>query len=249
MSFKEYQSSLAPTYIKVDYFKNAQEEIFGIAKDDVSDSARNAVLSGFIQTAPNDSLDLIGSNFNLDRCMSMSDDEWRIKLSQAWDIWQTSGTPARLIQEIKDLGFPNVHILPEWIEVSPGVFVKSLPIMDQNPAMDDPANGFWSNFWVIIDQPHGFTGRLWGSPPAGIWGTGVSGVPYKWGDVYGDQDTLACLVALIKKFKPAWTSCRGIIFLLPGAKVWGMPHWGDGSVWGLDPTKYIIQYIVENWEE
>lgn len=249
MNFVEYQLSLSPTTVLVDDFKRKQEEVFGKVKDLVVEGANEAVLAGFVSTAPVDALNTLGHNFNLDRCNGLTDEEWRIKLSQAWTVWQTSGTPARLIQEIKDLGFPNVYIIPEWLEVTPGVFIKTLPIMDQNPAMDDPANGFWSNFWVVIDQPHGFTGHIWGTPSAGIWGTGVAGVPYKWGAVDGDQDMLACIVNLIKKFKPAWTSCRGIIFLLPGAKVWGVPHWGDGTLWGLDATKYLVYRIIEDWEQ
>lgn len=257
MSFKEYQVQLAPTYIKVDYYKNAQEEVFGTVKDLVTDGTSDAVLAGFIQTAPDDALDSLGHNFNLDRCKMMSDDAWRAKLETAWTIWQTSGTPARMIQEVKDLGFPNVYILPQYLETSPGVFVKTLPtVIDTNnsgtqwaPNSMEQQGNFWSNFWIVINQPHGYTGRLWGTPPAGIWGTGYLGQPYKWGSVFGDQDMLACLVDVIKKFKPAWTSCRGIVFLLPGAKLWAMPNWGDGTLWGLDPTKFVIHRMIENWEE
>jgi len=255
MTFKEYQSQLAPTYIKLDYYKNAQEEIFGTVKDEVSDAARDAVLAGFVDTAPNDALDILGQNFNIDRCQMMSDDDFRMKLSKAWDYWQTSGTPARLIKEIKDLGLPNVYILPQYVEFPSGVFTKTLPVVDTNnsttiwaPNSMEEQGNFWSNFWVIIDQPHGFNGRLWGSTEAGIWGVGYAGIHYKWGSVTGDQDLLACIVETIKKLKPAWTSCRGIVFLKTGAKVWGEPHWGDGTLWGLDPSKYVIYRLQEDWE-
>lgn len=250
MSFKEYQVSLAPTYIQEDYYKRSQEEVFGIIKDAVADAANEAVLAGFAETAPDDALDSIGHNFNLDnKCDALPYSQYRLKLLEAWEVWKSSGTPARLIKEIQDLGFPNVSIIPQWIETAPGIFVKSLPsVIDTNPFME--ANPFWSNFWVVINQPHSFTGHIWGTPPAGIWGTGTGGFPYKWGSVEGDQDLLSCIVNLIKKFKPAWTSCRGIVFLLPGAVTWDDGHlWDPLVLWGLDPSKIVIHRIIENWEE
>ena len=256
-TFKEFQPGRCPTYFKVDYYKNSYEEILGALKDNITDAANNAVMAGFLGTAPNDALNSLGHNFNLDRCNMMSDTDWREKLKRAWNIWMSSGTPALLIQEIKDLGFPNVYILPQYIETSPGVFIKTLPgVIDTNnsgtiwaPNSMEEQGNFWSNFWLVIDQPHGYTGHIWGTPSSGIWGNGVANIPYKWGSVAGDQEMLACIVNLIRKFKPAWTSCRGIVFLLPDAKVWGEPDWGDGTLWGLDPSDYIIHRIIENWEE
>lgn len=249
MSFKTYQVGLSPTYILEDEYKRKQEEVFGEVKDLVADATNEAILAGFIDTAPDDALDAIGHNFDLDnKCANLTYDQFRVKLSQAWKFWQSSGTPARLIKEIQDLGFPNVAIVPQWIEVTPGVFKKSFPtLLDSNPYME--THPFWSNFWVVINQPHSFTGHIWGTPGAGIWGIGTTGTPYKWGSVSGDQDLLACLVSLIKKLKPAWTSCRGIVFLLPGAVTWASFNWADGTLWGLDPSKVVVHSIIEQWEE
>lgn len=249
MNFVEYQKFLSPTTFQEDPIDKF-EEILGLEKDDVDKGANNAILAGFTNTAPLDALNSLGNNFNIDRPPPLTDLQWRMKLAKQWEFWQTSGTPARLISEIKDYGFPNVSIIPEYVETSPGNFMKSLPINDQNPAMDIASGGWWSNFWVIIDQPHPFVARKWGSPQAGKWGLGdtVYG-QYKWGSVYGDPSILANLKKLIKKLKPAWTSCRGIIFLFAGAHLWGDGHsWGDGTLWGFPPGTYLVERIVEEWE-
>ena len=258
MNFKEYQPYLSPTFIQEDYYKRSQQEIFGQEKDDIVDSAKNAIKQGLIQFADNDALLSLGNNFDIDKSPYSSFEYFRQKLGQAWVYWQTSGTPARLISEIKEQGFANVYILPQYIEAPPGVFTKTLPnVIDVNNAgtqwaprsMEEQGN-FWSNFWIVIDQPHDYVARKWGNfTTSGKWGTGTNSQGYVWGSVFGDPVLLAYLKSLIKKLKPAWTSCRGIVFLFGATKVWAEPNWGDGTLWGWGPNDYAIERMLENWEE
>lgn len=241
-----------PSYMldpdKFGYFQQS-----GQMKDDINSAAQDAIQNSFVKYAPVDALDKIGNTFNITKPQPMNYEAYRAKLDKHWDYWRTSGTPNRLLTEIHDYGFPNVAIIPEWIEVTPGNWVKSLPITDPKPQMDLPIDpesgtGWWSNFWVVIRLPHSFTARLWGSAEAGKWGIGGTDGTYLWGSIAGNQAVLASLKALIRKLKPAWSSCRGIVFGLAGFPAWGDFEWGDGTVWGLLPNTYGVEFVREPWE-
>ena len=182
MRFKEYQPYLAPGYFKDDEHKNKFEEASGQMKDDVSDSLTNSMLNAYTEKAIDPvALDYIGKDYNIRKPPPFNTEQWRIKLGKAWDYWNTSGTPSRLITELKDAtGFPNIIIVPQYLETAPGIFSKTLPIVDLNPTIE-AANNFWSNFWVLIEQPHTFLPDKWGSPQVGKWGQAI-----KWGGVSGD---------------------------------------------------------------
>jgi len=250
--YKQYTEQLLPPWAltpdKVPYFA-----VSGSMKDDVNTATQDAIQDSFIQSAPDDALLNLGSNFNIDKAPPFTNAQYKAKLEEHWQYWKTSGTKSRLLTEIKSYGYPNAYIIPEYIEFPSGTFTKTIPVKDPNPAMDNGKDttgvGWWSNFWVIIDQPHPFTLRKWGTPPAGIWGVGAppNGI-YKWGSLDGDPQQLAALVALIRKLKPAWTSCRGLVFLLIPGGYWGSFNWGDGTLWGLDPSSYSVYPVLEDWE-
>lgn len=249
--YQQYSEILLPPWCltpnKLPLFDTA-----GILTDNLNSASIDSVQDSFIQDAPSDVLPHLGNNFNIPRPPGMSDATYRNKLEHQWDYWLTSGTPARLITEIQSYGYPNVSIIPEWIESPPGTWTKSLPITDPNRFMDVPLDpggvGWWSNFWIIINQPHPFTQRLWGTPASGTWGTGGPDGSYLWGGVAGDQNALKALVDIIQKLKPAWTSCRGIVFGLTGFITWGSFNWNDGTHWGVPMGTYAVYYIRENWE-
>lgn len=233
-------------------------QVSGQMKDDVLNGAKYSIKDTVVSIAPVDALDEIGSDFNIDRSPIFTDAEYRAKLQTNWDYWRSSGTPARLITEVESYGYTGVSIIPQWTEISPGNWVKTIPnIIDPLPAMEFPNDrsytnttgvGWWSNFWLVIPQPHPFTPILWGTPDAGLWGTGGPFGPYKWGGIAGDQNAIRMLVALIKKLKPAWTSCRGIIFGYDDFKTWGSFNWDDGTLWGIPTGSYSVYFIREDWE-
>ena len=244
MSFETWESeALAPAFFQddpiLDFIK-----IYGREKDFVIDGAKQGVVLGLKDYADSQSLPLIGQNFATEKPFPFTELQYREKLKQSWNRWITSGTPNRLITEIKELGFTKVYIVPQYVESPPGKFKLYIPGLDDHNSQIAALGNFWSNFWVVIDQPHNFTRFLWGSPPPlGEWGSG-----YLWGAVNGDINILRQLVRIIKQMKPAWTSCRGIIFIQPGVKIWGVPNWNDGTLWGLNPQDYAVLRISEDWE-
>ena len=118
---------------------------------------------------------------------------------------------------------------------------------------------FWSNFWLVIGQPNSFQQILWGQQVGGIplqWGAlNTNGRAYLWGDIVGDPNLIGDLVTIIRQFKPAWTSCRGIIFLgnQTGFSLqWNQFNYGTaGDKYGLgEPTGtgFALFRIYETWE-
>ena len=250
MNFKEYQPAICPTYVREDEFKNKQEIVFGDMKDQINISALNAMYNGFVSTSLDMySLDSLGDNFNMTRSPIFNELAWRTKLGKVWDFWNTSGTPSRLLTELKEAsGFPGIYLIPQYVEVAPGIFNKSIPVLDINSQIETLGN-FWSNFWIVIDQPHSYLPIKWGSAAAGKWNIAGSGYTMKWGGLDGDQGLLVYMEKLIKKLKPAWSMCRGIVFIFSGgAPLWGKPAYNDGTFWGWLPGSYGIYRIVENWE-
>lgn len=250
MNFVQLEAYKSPTFFldpPVDKFF----AILGKEKDAVIDGVTDAIQAGFVQTAPIDALDELGGNFNIDKPAPFTDGQYRDKLGHAWDFWRTSGTPARLIKEVNDYGYPNVTIVPQWVEAPPGTFTKTFPgITDPNPDMNIASGAWWSNFYLVIDFPHpSFVKRKWGTPESGKWLTGDSFGTYKWGTPYGDLNIIGSLKKLIRKLKPAWTSCRGIIFVLAGGTFWGNFNWGDGTTYGGGISEYAHYPLVEEWEE
>lgn len=237
MSYKDYEVSILPTRMaqkgKVEYFEESGE-----MKDEEREAVIDATQARFIDYAPDDALLLIGSNDSIEKPEALTNDQYRDKLKTVWDRWQKSGTPAQLIKEIRDLGFPGkISIIPKYIEIAPGQWRPSLPDLVGNPDTD-PMKNFWSVFYVVIGQPHGYTQILWGD---WVWGDGTL-----WGGIKGDQTLLTRIIQLIQQLKPAHTTCRGIVFELGISKQWDDFNWGDGTLYGL--PQYALLQLREDWE-
>ena len=230
-NLQQYQRDLIPTYEDKDPLKDF-EEILGITKDIALDASKASVKSGFIQTAPVDALYHLGINANTPKPEIFTDDQYRDKLAKNWDRWTLSGTVNQLVSDIKELGFPRVAVVPVWTLVAPDKYINTLGIDEINPDMQN----FWSSFWVVIDKPHGYQVVNWGVPK---WGE------FLWGEVTGDKVKLARAVAIIKQLKPAWTSCRGIVFVQGTEKLWDTFNWGTN----LFGASLGVFRIKENWEE
>lgn len=254
-NYEIYTQNLLPTWMltkdKLPYF-----DVSGDLKDEAASAAVDAVQDSFIQTAPVDALSHIGVNDYIERPENFSDAQYRAKLQRSWDIWNRSGTPNLLISEIKELGLTNVGILPEFTEVAPFTFIETIPGLNeigitsgrtyQSAPITEEQTNFWSNFWLILGQPHPFKPLLWGNF---TWGGIKNGIPILWGDIDGDPTLVARMIRIIKQYKPAWTCCRGIVFILEDGKVWDSFNWGAmGAEYGIFPSKWGVQRIFEDWE-
>lgn len=255
-NYKFYTQDLLPTWMltpdKLPYFN-----VSGDMKDENASAAVDAVQDSFIQTAPDDALVHLGVNDFIEKPEIFTNAQYRAKLQRVWEIWNRSGTPNLLIDEVKELGLPNVGILPEYTEIAPFKFIETLPGLNENgitssrlfngnPITESMIN-FWSNFWLVIGQPHPFRQLLWGDF---IWGSNhPNGFPILWGDITGDATLIARIIRIIRQYKPAWTSCRGIVFVLGDGKVWDSFDWAAvGANYGMLPGGIGLQRIFEDWE-
>jgi len=229
-SFSEYQASLIPAPPNDPLTE--YQGILGSKKDEFLAAGRTAIKDRFIQKATDDALPYLGVNANTPKPESMTNDQYRDKLAKTWDRWISSGTPNRLIADLKELGFTgNITIVPVWTLIGPNKYVNTLDVQEINPALENS----WGTFWVVVDQPHGYQVVNWGAPQ---WGNFV------WGEVVGDKVKLARMVSIIKQLKPAWTCCRGIVFMQGAAKLWDVINWGGANFNG----NFGIYRIRENWE-
>ncbi|RTK98708.1 MAG: hypothetical protein EKK57_11060 [Proteobacteria bacterium] len=252
--YKIYTEQLLPPWCldpsKLPYF-----DISGSMKDSIISASADAIQDSFIETAPVDALSHIGNNDYIEKPETFNDEQYRAKLKRVWSIWEASGTPALMISEVKELGFQNVAIIPQYLEVSPGVFEPSIPgLFDVKPYFQPPDKP-WSNWYLIIGQPHPFKRILWGGEVEGrllMWGMShLNGRPVLWGDIDGDATVLARIIRIIRQYKPAWTSCRGILFLLGDSLVWDGFNWGAmGAKYGLNNITggMALFNIQEDWE-
>jgi len=228
-NFQEYQASLIPAPPNDPLTE--YQSILGIKKDELALAAKIAIKDRFVQTATDDALPYLGINAATPKPESMTNDQYRSKLGKTWDRWISSGTPDRMVLDIKELGFLNVGITPVWTLVGPNQYVNTLGIPELNPGFVNS----WGAFWVVIGQPNDYSIINWGQFN---WGGS------EWGGVVGDKVKLARLVSIIKQMKPAWTSCRGIVFIQGAAKLWDTINWG-ANLFNFD---YGVYRLKEDWE-
>lgn len=168
---------------------------FALETDTYELSTRDATKSRFIDTSADDALPYAGSDSNLERYAIETNDGYRDRLRKRWDTWPTAGTESGpsgfdgLLGQLAAFGLTNVEIFDafDW------------PLRPPTP--------WWSQFWLVVhDPPFALqNGNRYDDPL----------VTYDGGKVYdaGVDLTIAdALRRIVKKFKPAHTVCREIIF-------------------------------------
>jgi tail protein P2 I len=197
---------------------------FGVTSDAHADAARDAVRSRFIETSPVDALPYDGEDSNIERYSPDTDATYRERIRRRWDTWPTAGTWAGpsgfdgLKGQLAAFGLPNVQIYESF----------DWPFKPPYP--------YWSQFWlVVIDAPYTIqAGNLYDNS-----------LDYDEGWVYDagiDPDIADALRRLVKKWKPAHTVCREIIFQNGGNLYDGGPTYDGGYLYD-DGTVVAISGI------
>lgn len=228
MSFKEYQKNQIPSEVNNDL--GLFLSCLGEKKDEIIQLNKDIIKNRFTRLASTDALNLIGENFNISKPEILTEEQYRTKLLNGWNIKKASGTVNGLIAEIKELGFTNVAIVPVWTIIAPNKYQNTLNIPDHNPLF----NNSWATFWILIGKPHNYQVIAWGDK---------NYKEFEWGGILGDLVRLKRLVTIVKENKPAWTSCRGVIFANE-AKLWDTINWGAEN-FGMT---FGVYRVFENWE-
>lgn len=172
----------------------------GLVADQLGDAASSAVKSPWLtlSTQPDDALDELGPERNIDRYAGESATTFRQRLLAAWESWTFAGTESGIPAQFEAFGLPNVTVEP----ANPG----------------DPVA--CSHIRVIIATPHPYDiSPRWGTM---TWGS------FNWGVTPNDIGALVGIVRKWKagheKLVEIVILTTGASFW--GSITWGSFTWG-----------------------
>lgn len=214
VDYSEYEVQRAPVWLRGEY-GSGWLAAHGFIKDGLAEGARQATRARFVSLAPQDALDRIASDRQLERMPPDTVAAWRTRLGQAWELWAYAGTRKGVQEAVERTGYATSVVLYDALEWPSG-----------------PGAVNWATFWVVLSG-HGWTSDgTWGS--GGLWGDGGT-----WGSTATPQEVQRVL-RLIRLWKPAHAYCAGVLVLLSG-ELWGYPEglWGDPGTWGGEVATWL----------
>lgn len=174
-TFRKWAIDNAPTWLRGTW-GGKLTEMFGFLFDTIEETNFEAGAAGSLEapTFPADAIGLIGSERNMERYNSETDDQYATRIHGAWVAWPQAGTRNGLLSQLAGAGFDaEIKEMRDWD-------------WDGNAAN-------WSRIWVVIHNT-GWVRTTWGDGRK--WGEGV------WG-VNAPRDVVHTLRRLIRKWKPA----------------------------------------------
>lgn len=226
-SYRDYESKLAPPWLRGPGAKPVLEELGG-EKDVQVDRARQSVLANFPDQGPVDALSYVGADRILPQGVGESTAAYRERLRTAWDApdgWSFAGSHGSLLFALARAGFPTglaagavvVQRTKRYSYLNTGVVTfgthSGWTWNDQGPAI-------WNQFGIVF-------------------GSDVSGLTD--GSASAQQ-----LNALVRTWKPGKARFMGTRIMLAGPW-WDWPlgvqwdaggrNWGDGISTGT--TRFV----------
>lgn len=215
------------------YYTEAGEPLFetiGDLCDEAVQRAREAMRCWFPSVAPSDALVHCADARNLDYPVSrMANIDVRGYLADPWGKWEHSGTRGRILEELALLGLTNALIV-SWRDLADGGEPLAF-------------GGDQSCWFLRIKKPHPWTpARRWDAATS-IW----DAQDHYWDFGPGhDPELLLAVKRIIKKWKPAASSCRYIEIWLNAAvfppmpiEIVRVPVWED---WEFDARGQAVSY-------
>lgn len=170
----------------------------GTQADEAYTAVKDAVKQRFLTRCADEAIPYIAQTFNLDYPARYTATQARNYIGDPFLHWEDAGSRARLITEIKALGYVNVEIF------------TYRDLVDTYGA--DPVTtfgGYTSFFYVLIRPPFPFAWDVagkWGPPPVGsgaLWGS----APFLWGISGAAPWQFDELRRVIRKWTPAAARC------------------------------------------
>jgi Phage tail protein (Tail_P2_I) len=179
--------------------------------DDLAQRAYTAVLARLILVAPEDAVNLAGTERGLTRYPLETLETWRARVVDAWGYWELAGTLAGLVRALASAGYRAV-VTEHWRDEPAKWGEFSVTVTPLNPLPNDAR---WNGQ------------RRWGD--GARWGVDPNAVPTDY------------LPDLIRSVKPAHARLRRLTYYPRGRFWGGEGQWGEGRPpadpalgWGLD---------------
>ena len=160
-TYRRAAEQLSPTVLRgevpgLDFGARLRDSWIGLPLDILSEWANQGVKARFFDsnTFPADALPLLGAERLIERYPADTDETYKARLKDAWNIWQEAGTQAGIRRQLEAFGLRDIEFRSNT---------------DWNWD-NQPDN--WSRFWVILNKSgHSFEkGRIWGD--GSVWGGG-----------------------------------------------------------------------------
>ncbi len=132
--FQKLIEQIAPTGLRGDRGINLLQTLFGFFADVTVEAARLATKLSWTKSPeqPDDALVLVGHERILNAIPTETTVGYRARLANAWNLWQTAGSPTTIEELLASAGFPlKVQERQDWPDRSPV--------------------GYWSLFWLLDD--------------------------------------------------------------------------------------------------
>lgn len=214
----------------------AYQGVMGSAMDEQLDRLYQAKRVRYPHFTPTDALFYLAAERGLERinasiALSETEDEHRERLHDAWGIWQRSGSQAIHIESFGWAKLRNVRVYRRKEHSTPkaahGVYVNTF------------ARSLWSQFDVLVNQPHPWQPKIWG---AWVWGDGTV-----WG-LNATPAEINLLRRLGRDHKSAHDTGTYLHVNFGNNRLWGDWIWGDGGLWGGGPFEPVTIVIgEEHW--
>ncbi len=237
-SFKDWRSEqLMPAPLQKTWGKRWNQTLGTVADNQVN-AAQQAALAGFIDTAPIDALQYLGSTRQIDRYPADTDATYRARLKAAWTTWPQAGTYDGILGQLHAFGFSNVEIYDVNASSPP---VMPWPPQPQGPkpswwgtvfpAVTWPATAgansakWWSRYWVVLTQPFPtwLNWSIWHYGDGHTYGElGPDGTPYVYG-LTATTGQINSIRSLLRKWEPCHTLCSAIWLDFGGGTVIKIP--------------------------
>lgn len=110
--YEDWLRDLAPGWFQGPEVGPLLEGI-GQAKDEYLELFTTGILARFLFAAPEDAVNLLGSERGLTRYPGETLEAWRIRVLGAWEFWQWSGTEYGMGLALSQLGYSSA-VVPVW---------------------------------------------------------------------------------------------------------------------------------------
>lgn len=214
----------------------AWQGVMGAMLDDQLDRLEQAravryptVPTGGTYACPTDALYYLAAERGLERVPGESEDAWRERLRDAWNIWRESGSADGHTHEF---GWSNLHnavvMQRERLSTPPSVgsaYVRAF------------ASQVWAQFDILIQQPHPWVERTWGS---GTWGSGT------WGSSMTEVEA-DYFRRQLRDHSSGHSTCTYMHVSFTQERIWGPNNWGDGGTWGGNGHCMTVVVGEDHW--